>query len=97
MSGFLELCQDLAQEAGISDGTMPTSVTSQTGEMKRVVDWIARAYRWVQRKHSNWNFLRNDFSFNTVAGTSNYLYTSASAEHQRWKLETFRCYLTAPG
>lgn len=97
MSTFLELCQDLAEEAGISDGTTPTAVTGQTGELKRVVGWIARAYREVQRKRPRWNFLRNDFSFPTVVGTSNYASSVASTEHQRWKLDTFRCYLTATG
>ncbi len=94
---FLELCKRLRQEAGIS-GTGPASVVSQTGELKRIVDWILSADQDVQNKRKNWKFLQNDFSFNTVAGTQVYSLADVSlTELATWKRDGFRIYLTATG
>lgn len=96
---FIELAQDLRQEAGITgnDGT-PVSCQNQTGEMKRVVDWITKAHELVQNKHDNWDFLRDDFSFATVIGQGTYLPTGVNLlTLNRWKLDTLRCYLTSIG
>lgn len=99
MSTFLSLAQDLRLEAGISsDG--PSAVLNQTGEMKRVVSWITKAYELVQDAHTNWDFLRADFSFPTVIGVNAYTpasVTPALTEHASWKMDTFKCYLTSLG
>lgn len=97
MSNFLELCQDLRREAGIS-GTGPASVVSQTGEMLRVVEWVSAAYRAIQNLHPTWLFLQNDLTFNTVAATQTYTPTVAGCpELGRWKDDTFQYYLTSVG
>ncbi len=97
MSTFLELCQDLRRESGIS-GSGPSSTVSQTGEMLRIVEWIQSAYKYVQNLHSTWLFLQNDFTFNTVASTQTYTPTAAGyAEVGRWKDDTFQYYLTSTG
>lgn len=99
MSTFLELCQDLRQEAGISgaDGT-PTAVTGQTGELKRCVDWISKSYEEIQSAHNNWLFLRDSFSFETIAATIDYTPSSINLdEFESWWVDTFRCYLTSLG
>jgi hypothetical protein len=97
MSTFLELCQDFREEAGIT-GSGPVSVIGQTGEMKRVVNWILKAYKDIQNKHRNWDFLRENFSFETIASTSTYLPTAVSLDElATWKQDTFRIYRTATG
>lgn len=97
MSNFLELCQKLRQEAGIS-GTGPTSVLNQSGEMKRIVDWIARAYEDVQNAEGQWNFLRRDFTFPTIQGVQAYTADSVGLpEHESWLDQSFRVYLTEMG
>lgn len=97
MSTFLQLCQDLREEAGIS-GSGPVSVTGQTGEMLRIVNWIKKAYRDIQNLHANWDFLRNDFSFPTISDTSTYAPTAVSLEElASWKKDSVRAYLTATG
>lgn len=73
---FLELCQDLMREAGIS-GSL-ASVEGQTGEAQRVVNWIAKAYRLIQNAHVDWNFLRANIGFDTAP--TNGTYSAASAE-----------------
>ena len=68
---FLEICQRLRSEAGIS-GSGPTTVVSQTGEIGRVVEWALSAYEDIQNKHTTWEFLQEDFTFSTVDGTQSY-------------------------
>ena len=67
---YLELCQQLIEDAGIS-GTMST-VVNQTGEFKRVTNWIKRATTEIEQKFFNWNFLHRFYSFPTVASQQDY-------------------------
>lgn len=96
---FLELCQRTAQECGVSrSSTSPTTVTGQTGELDKIIDWVLTSYEDIQDKHGTWNFLRFDFSFPTIASTSTYLPSAVSLdEHLRWKENTLRGYLTSAG
>lgn len=73
MATFLELCQKVAQESGtVADLTSPTSVTGQTGRLKRVVDWTRRAYDEIQNEHQDWRWMQADFEGSTIANTRAY-------------------------
>ncbi len=52
---YLELCQQLVEDAGIS-GTFET-VVDQTGEFARVTRWVKRAVRSIESKWFDWDFL----------------------------------------
>jgi hypothetical protein len=95
---FLQLCQRTRQECGIS-GTGPSTVVSQAGEMRRVVDWVNTAYEEIQLARSNWNWMRADFSFNTTA--TDYDYTAAEAgittRFSQWDVDTIKSYKTSIG
>jgi len=94
---FLQLSQRLRQEAGIS-GTGPTTVISQTGEAKKVIDWVLTAYEDIQNLHPTWDFLRTDLTFPTIAGNNTYVKTAISAdEYGKWINNSFRSYLTSTG
>ena len=47
---FLQLCQDTASEAGVNgaDGTLPSTVVGQTGELRRIVSWMQKVWLKVQ-------------------------------------------------
>jgi hypothetical protein len=95
---FLELCQRLVQESGGLSGTGPTTTASQTGDMGKVVDWILSAYEDIQNLHPDWNFLRNELTFQTIAAQQ--AYTPAQAgytEYGEWIKDSFRSYLTSSG
>ena len=107
---YLQLAQRTRQEAGLS-GTGPTAVTSQSGDLKRVVDWVSSSYQDIQSRHINWRWLRSRFTFNTVSGTDTYAYTAVTdsrltgtiTRFSRWWLDdeygmsnTYR-YLTSAG
>lgn len=53
---WLELSRKLRQETGTA-GTGPTTTVGQTGEYKRLVDWINTAYAEIQNKWMDWRFL----------------------------------------
>jgi len=94
---FLEICQMLAQLSSIPGGG-PVSVTSQTGELKRVVDWAKKAWVDVEIRHPRWDFLRKDLQFNTVAGQQGYTLTQQAATDLRHvDKDSLRCYKTAVG
>jgi hypothetical protein len=74
---YVQLASRLRQEVGGS-GTGPSSVLNQTGEYKRFVDYIAQAWTEIQNKHSNWRWMRTEFTLPTVASDDDYVYTDAT-------------------
>lgn len=68
---FLELTQKLRFHCGVS-GIGPTSVTGQTGEYERLVNWISDAWVEIQNLPGNWAYLWKQDTYNTVAGTMDY-------------------------
>ena len=94
---FLELCQRLRSEAGQA-GSGPTTVVSQTYELLRTVNWIKTAYEDIQNLHAEWNFLRADLTFQTVASDNTYPIADISTtEYGEWNQESFRSYKTSSG
>ena len=104
---FLQLCQALVQEAGMS-GSGPLTTVNQTGELGRVVNWVQRAYADILEKHDDWNFLRFTFNLPLTIGQSVYSpYINSSnpsyavaygmptniADVANWRQESMRCYL----
>jgi hypothetical protein len=96
---YLELCKALAREAGVSGSI--ASVTGQTGELLRLVNWIARAYNDILIAHSDWEFLRADVQFSTNVGSRIYSAAAAGvAEFGEWRFGSYdgwRAYLTEAG
>ena len=68
---FLELCQQVVRDAGIS-GTGPSTVVSQSGTLKRVVGFTAAAWQKIQGLHTDWSFMRGDASFTLTPATQAY-------------------------
>lgn len=82
---FLDLCQQLVEDAGITGNF--TSVVSQTGEFKRVVNWVARSVTEIEGLWFNWDFLNVFHSFDTVVGVRDY---PAPANYNLWDYATAR-------
>lgn len=108
---FLELCQRTVRECAVSDSiNVPSGVANQSGELRRVVDWVASSYLDICNEHENWKFLRSRFSLQTVAGKEAYAITDCTDTKVsaamtvngfgKWiteKADTFRIYRTADG
>jgi hypothetical protein len=104
MSTFLVLAKKLRQET-IDSGTGPSAVTGQTGQLKRVVDWIADAWTELQQEQDCWRWMRRSFTVNTVSDDGQYLYSDctdtvsavAISRFSRWYRDSFKCYLSSAG
>ena len=93
----LQLAQRLRQEARIA-GTGPTTTIGQTGELKKLVDWLDDAYADIQQEYETWNFLRTAFTASITSGTATYTPAAAGVtNHAHWITDDVRCYLTATG
>lgn len=72
---YLALCRQAVQDCDVSgSGTTPTTVVSQTGQLKLIVDWVKNAYIEIQNKHTDWRWMRRQFTFNTVNNDGIYEY-----------------------
>lgn len=71
---FLQLCQRVCLECAIgdADGSEPTGVTNQIGELARVVAWVQTAWEEIQTASESWRWMRSRFSVNTVADIDTY-------------------------
>ncbi|TXH08646.1 MAG: hypothetical protein E6R03_17865 [Hyphomicrobiaceae bacterium] len=65
---FLTICQEVAQEAGLTGGTLPTNVVNQSGELRRIVDWTRQAWIDIQRQQRSWTFMNADMDSLVPAG-----------------------------
>lgn len=98
---FLEICQRVRSKSGITGVTAsPTTVLAQVGELGRVVNWVNEAWQEIQNDQNTWLWMRESFSFNTIASQQAYPPTTAPVsltDFLDWHTDTLRCYLTATG
>lgn len=71
MKTFLQICQDVREETGIS-GSGPVSVSSATGIEKKLVGYVVQAWIDIQEYRSDWPWMFKEFSFNTSPGKQRY-------------------------
>lgn len=89
---FLQLCQLTREKCGIS-GSGPTSVTGQSGEMARIVNWVQEAWIELQNRNRDWDWMRSEFCFATEANRQDYAPSAASlTDFSRWHGDTLRSY-----
>lgn len=99
---FLELVNRTRREAGVSRNDLLT-LNAVTGESLRIKDWVIQAWKEIQEKGKNLNWMVRDYSFQTIAAQQAYTPTDAVptgialTSFKRWKPDTHRIYLTASG
>lgn len=67
---FLELCVQLAHEAGVDEEVPMITVAGQTGELRRIVDWTSSAWLDILNLHTHWNFLWENPDLTIPSGTN---------------------------
>lgn len=105
---YLQICQRLAQECGVS-GTLTTTI-GQVGSLARIVTWANQGWDELQTEHDDWDWMRSSnllgagVSFSTVAGQASYpLGTGAGTSgitsdiFGKWDRDSFRNYTTSIG
>lgn len=86
---YLQLCQRVARESGTIAGTLPTTVTGQSGRLLKIVGWVASAWTSIQtHRGAQWQWMRKSLptaTTLTIPGTA--CYTAASwnvPDLERW-------------
>ena len=95
MATYLQLCQRARQECGIA-GSGPSSVLSQTGDLKRIVDWVNTAWQDIQTREETWQWMRASFSKALTSGTNTY--TAAALDvtsFASWFPDSVKIYTTS--
>lgn len=95
---YLQLAQRLAVECGVAGGG-PSTVVGQIGMYQKLVNWINDAWLEMQGMHDNWDWMREQFTFETVASTGDYLPATTTntvtgnlmTDLRYWRKDTFRC------
>lgn len=94
---FLQLCQLTREKCGIS-GSGPSSVTGQTGEMSRIVNWVQEAWIDLQNRSRDWDWMRAEFCVTTEQYRQDYTPSMASlTDFSRWHPDTLRAYKQSYG
>lgn len=106
---YLAIAQMARKEAKISGSGTPTTVVGQAGQLLSVCDWVASAWKDIQRRHANWKWMRVGFTLPTVNNVDYYAYTAATdvltaapiARFSRWwwddPIDSLLCYLQSGG
>lgn len=84
-STFLQLCQTVRQECGLS-GTGPVAVSGQSGMDAKVVSWTREAIVEVEGLWNDWDFLWSQFSTSTSIGEDD---VAAPANIGMWDKDSF--------
>lgn len=94
---FLELCQRVLQESGVS-GTGPASVIGQRGIEGRIVNWTRDAWISLQGEREDWSFMFKRIPFVLSPGKTDYpLAEMLITDLARWDFSTATAYETAEG
>lgn len=75
---FLELVNLVRSEAGVAGGDL-ASFSNLSLEATRFKNWVAREWEMLQTEREDWQFLRGNFQFDTVANQANYTPQQAKA------------------
>lgn len=72
MTDYLTLCQNVARESGIVSGVNPTTVVGQSGDLLKIVNWVAKSWEEIQNDSEAWLWMRKEFSDSLTQGTKKY-------------------------
>lgn len=89
---FLQIVNRMRQDSGITGADL-ASVTGQSGESQRVINWCNEAWLDLQAMRQDWLWLRKPLAFPTIAGQSTYSPTQLSlSDFGMWDIDSFRNY-----
>ena len=84
---FLELCQSVRQEVGIS-GTGPSTTIAQEGQLKAIVDFVVEAEYQINGLWKDWDFLWSQYSTTLALGVAEPALPKP-ADFGTWDLRSF--------
>ena len=87
---FLEICQEVRDRTGISRYGLPATVVGQVGQIDYLVDNVVRSDLFIQRLHSDWQFL---FAENDTIFSHNFFFPLKTPTSIVWRLSSLSTYL----
>jgi hypothetical protein len=76
VSTFLEIVNDVERESGtIAQSQRLSTVAGAVGRQEKIVEWVAAAWRDIQKGRLDWTFLRKEGSHALVADQARYTAT----------------------
>jgi hypothetical protein len=97
MKNFLQICQDVRREAGLS-GSGPTSVLTATGIERKIVGWVIQAWLDMQNYRPDWPWMFQEFEFTTSPGKALYLPSELNlTDVETWDFSGTSIYKTIEG
>lgn len=91
-TNFLTLVQRVHALSGMSAGSLPSAVTSQTGYALKIVNWTNQAWYELQGMFDNWRFMRTEITKTLTINTSLFDVTAAPfslSDLGRWDTDSF--------
>lgn len=89
---YLGLVSRLRRECGVT-GSNPATVSTLSGEMLRLSNYVNQAWMDIQTLHSDWEFMKQDVSFVTQAGKQKYSTIEMQvASFGKYKQDSFTIY-----
>jgi hypothetical protein len=97
MRNFLQICQDVLRETGVS-GVGPVSVGTATGIEKKIVGYVIQAWIDVQTCRDDWPWMFKEFSFETSPMKQRYPCVELNlTDVEKWDLDGAGIYKTIDG
>jgi len=97
MKTFLQICQDVLRETGVS-GLGPVSVLTATGIEKKIVGYVVQAWIDVQTYRDDWPWMFKEFSFETSPMKQRYPCVELNlTDVETWDLDGAGIYKTIDG
>lgn len=94
---YLQMLQRLQQESSTS-GTVPSTCQNVTGDLARLCGWINQAWVDIQNERSDWFFMEQPVSFNTIVGQQAYNAAQAGlSSFANYDISSFRQYNVSMG
>lgn len=95
---YLELVKRLRSECGVA-GDGPSTTVGQIREMQRLCNWIVQSWEEIQLETREFDFMRNNTTWDTVANQQTYIPTTdiGLTDFGSWKDDSFKAYLASAG
>jgi len=94
---YLQLCQRMVSQYGLSGGTGPTTTHNQIGELGNVCSWISDACLMVDNMWEDWRYLWNAYAGTlSVASVTPSPVTQQGINVRRWVRKALKCRQASP-
>lgn len=90
---YLQLVNRARRECGAASTDLTTLQSSLVLDDKRFADWVNEAWRDIQTRKPDWDWMLENFVFSTTPGQATYSPSAANlSDHASWKRDSLRVF-----